>query len=84
MSTTTPPLPSAIMGRPPRATTTLGEIRGDSVYPLEVFRQRTGLDTWAMRQARRAGLKVRRVGRRAFIIGADFLRYLESIDIERQ
>jgi hypothetical protein len=62
----------------------LGEIRADAVYPLEVFRQRTGLDTWATRQARRAGLRVRRVGRRGFILGTDFIQYLESLTAEHQ
>lgn len=64
----------------PDANKSLAPIRGDEVYPLEIFRQRTGLDSWAMRSARKAGLRTRQVGRRKFILGADFLRYVESID----
>lgn len=49
------------------------------VYPLEVFKQRSGLDAWALRQARRNGLRVVTIGRRRFVTGADFVAYIEQI-----
>lgn len=75
---------SAATSAETRSTSALGEIRADSVYPLEVFRRRTGLDTWAMRQARRAGLRVVRVGRRGFILGSDWVDYLKSTTAQQQ
>ena len=56
----------------------LGEIRGDAVYPLEVFRQRTGLGVWALRAMRRSGLQVIRCSGRSFIRGADFFAFLDN------
>ena len=65
---------------PPKATSKkrelLGEIRADSIYPVETFKQRTGLGTWAIRQMRRHGLRVHRQSNRCFVIGADFLEFL--------
>ena len=46
------------------------------VYALDEFKRRTGLDKAAIRQARRKGLKVVKVGRRSFVIGQDFATYL--------
>ena len=58
----------------PRAT--LSEISRDSIYPLDVFMTHSGLSQAALREARRNGLKVRRIGRRSFIVGEDFLKYV--------
>ena len=52
-----------------------------AVYPLAVFREITGLDAWALRQARRNGLRVVKVGRRHFVRAqtlTPFWRKLES------
>lgn len=59
-----------------RRSELLGEIRSGSAYPLEVFRQKTGFGTWAIRQMRRAGLRIHRRSNRCFVIGADFLKFL--------
>jgi hypothetical protein len=53
-------------------------IKSDEVYTLEEFTRRTGLRDWAMRTARRAGLRTVRVGKRTFIHGRDFFTFLES------
>jgi hypothetical protein len=47
-------------------------------YPLATFRQITGLSDSAMRAARRAGLPVRRVGKRGFILGRDWSAFLAN------
>lgn len=46
------------------------------VYPLSDFQRRTGLGDYAMRQARRKGLRVRYVGGRGFVIGDDWIDWL--------
>ena len=55
-----------------------GEIAADSMYTLEEIQKRLGLGQAAMRTARRAGLKVRRIGRRGYVLGKDLLAYVES------
>ena len=56
-----------------------GCIRSDAAYTLEAIRKELGLGQAAMRSARRNGLKVRRLGRRAFVLGADMISYLERV-----
>lgn len=55
-----------------------GEIRADAAYTLDAFTRATGLRRHAMRAARRAGLRVRYVQKRGFVLGRDFLAYLEA------
>lgn len=55
-----------------------GEIVADAVYPLNDFMRRTGLGEKSLRQARRAGFPVRRYGGRAFVIGRDWIVFLEQ------
>jgi hypothetical protein len=57
-------------------------IRVDVVYPLAEFMQRARLDKAAMRTARRRGLRVRYVGRRGYVSGAEFLRWLDEQPVE--
>ena len=54
------------------------EIRGDSVYSLGDFEAR-GYSASAMRAARRRGLKVRYVHKRAHILGSDWLEYIANV-----
>lgn len=58
----------------------LGAIDSGQVYPLPVFMGLSGLSLWAMRQARRNGLPLKTVGRRKFVCGSDWLRYLEQLE----
>jgi hypothetical protein len=53
-------------------------ISADGIYPLVAFRRRMRVGRHFMRSAVGAGLKVRRQGGRAFVTGADFLRFLEG------
>lgn len=62
-----------------RAVTDLGEISAGSTYPLPLFQRLTGLSVWALRQARRRGLKMVVVGRRKFVRGRDWMDYLETV-----
>jgi dienelactone hydrolase len=61
------------------ATAKPGEIRADSLYTLDEARQRTGLGQAALRTARRNGLKVKRIGRRGYVFGADLIEYFRNI-----
>ena len=55
-----------------------GVISADSLYTLGEVRERLKLGEAAMRQARRAGLKVRTIGRRRYVLGKDLLDFVES------
>jgi hypothetical protein len=57
-------------------------IRVDVVYPLAEFMQRARLDKAAMRTARRRGLRVRYVGRRGYVSGAEWQRFLDEQPVE--
>jgi hypothetical protein len=54
------------------------EIKKDSSYVLDDFKVRTGLGDAGVRKARRSGLKVRYAHNRGFILGADWIQYLED------
>lgn len=53
-----------------------GEIKGDAVYTLQEFENRTGLKRHAMRTARQNGLKVVHAHGRVFIHGRAWLDYI--------
>jgi len=55
-----------------------GVIRADAAYSLAEFKARTGMGRDAMTEARKRGLTVRRSGTRSYILGQDWLAYLES------
>ena len=59
-------------------TQDVGHISADSLYTLDEIKRRLGLGAHAMRQARRKGLAVRRIGRRGYVLGKDLLAYVES------
>ncbi len=52
-----------------------GEISADGMYTLSEIRVRLGLGTYALREARRRGLPVRKIGRRCYVLGKDLLDY---------
>ncbi|HEY2838258.1 MAG TPA: hypothetical protein VGJ26_03870 [Pirellulales bacterium] len=56
----------------------LGSIAPGHSYPLAVFQRITGLSVFAMRRARRNGLKIRTVGRRKFVHADDWHQFLQS------
>ncbi len=59
-------------------TATQGVIRADESYNLPTFKQVTGLKDAAIRIARANGLIVRQCGVRRFILGRDWLAYLDG------
>lgn len=54
-----------------------GEISIDSSYTLEEFQTRTGLKRDGMRTARRKGLRVIYRHGRGYVLGRDWLAYLD-------
>jgi hypothetical protein len=55
-----------------------GVINADALYTLPEIQQRLGLGVHAMRMARRAGLRVKYVGRKGFILGRDLIAHVEA------
>lgn len=62
----------------------LAPIENGATYPLDEFQRRSGLGRHAMRQARKDGLKVRRLGGRAYVRGEDFNTFLEQLPADNQ
>ena len=50
------------------------------LYLLEDFQQLSRMGKHAMRSARNNGLRVRRIGNRAYVHSDDFFAYLNKID----
>ena len=55
-----------------------GPIQKNTIYPLGDFMGRVGMGEFAIRNARRAGLKVVRIGKKVFIRGEDFISFLDA------
>ncbi len=55
-----------------------GQIEPQTLYSLEQFKQVSGMGNWALRQARKAGLKMLKVGNRKFVKGQVFIDFLDS------
>jgi len=55
-----------------------GVIEPRVLYELSEAERRTGWGKSGFRQARRNGLQVRYVGRRAFVLGSDLIAYVQE------
>lgn len=55
-----------------------GQIEPQTLYSLEEFKQVSGMRNWALREARKAGLKMLKIGNRKFVKGQAFIDFLES------
>lgn len=54
-----------------------GIIEPHILYSLATFKQITGLGTYAIREARKRGLRIRYAGRKAYILGRDFHEHID-------
>ena len=54
-----------------------GLVSADCLYTLAEVQERLRLGQAAMRQARRAGLRVRKIGRRRYVLGRDLMTYVD-------
>lgn len=50
----------------------------DAIYPLPEFMRRTGLEEASVRRMRKEGLIIRRIGRRSYVRGSDFLDWYNT------
>ena len=61
-----------------------GVISANEIYTLDEFERRSGLGKAATREARRSGLKVRRIeltrplGLRSYVLGSDWIEYVRQ------
>ena len=62
----------------PKQANSLTEIDSSKVYPLPIFMQAVGMSKWAIRQARRAGLRTVKVGNRSYVRGSDWDEFLAN------
>ncbi|MEZ6038895.1 MAG: hypothetical protein R3C20_00215 [Planctomycetaceae bacterium] len=62
------------------STRELAPIEDGVTYPLDEFTRRAGLGRHAMREARAKGLKVIRLGNRAYVRGSDFNAFLGQLE----
>jgi hypothetical protein len=67
------------MSPKPNSRDTIQPIDSQQTYPLEAFMRASGLGRHSMRAARRLGLRVIRIGGRAFVRGADFAQFLTTV-----
>lgn len=65
-------------------TRELAPIENGCTYPLDEFQRRSGLGRHALRQARKGGLKVLRLGGRAYVRGEDFNSFLAELPSDDQ
>jgi hypothetical protein len=61
-----------------RSDNGLGPIEAHVCYPWPVLIERMGWTRHSARAARRAGLLVRKVGKRQFVLGSDVLAFIEQ------
>jgi hypothetical protein len=77
---------SAATPKPPKVTRVArvspGIVETGAAYTMGEFSARLNLKRWGLREMRRAGLPVRRFHGRTFVLGSDFLQFLEGLPIE--
>ena len=57
-----------------------GVISDKDVYTTRELRRRLGLSAWSVWRMSLKGLKVHRIARRKFVMGRDFIAYLDSLE----
>lgn len=73
-------------GRPAGSKNTpdgMGAIRPDAVYPLPVFCKLLGLGSRGWRTLRDSGVPVRRIGKRAFVLGSDAVAWFAALPTDQ-
>lgn len=73
--------PNTVSERQPSAV--VGAIISDALYRADELKARMGWKDAAFRAACRKGLKVHRVGKRAFVIGSDIIAFVTTNGGER-
>jgi hypothetical protein len=60
------------------ATHIPGQIGASDLYTITEIKRRLGLNSWTMWKARRRGLKVYKISRRLYVLGKDFIAFVEN------
>jgi hypothetical protein len=55
-----------------------GSIGGSDLYTIDELKHRLGLSSWAMRRAQRQGLTVYKIARTKYVLGRDYIAYVEA------
>lgn len=55
-----------------------GFVAPTHLYTVDELRARLGFGAWAWRSLRRNGLRVHRIGGRAFVMGSDLIEHFKS------
>lgn len=55
-----------------------GQIEPQTLYALEEFKKVSGMKSWALRKARKSGLKMLKIGNRKYVKGQAFIDFIES------
>ena len=55
-----------------------GFIQGDSLYTLDEIERRLGLKQWARKEAVKKGLRIKKIGRKSFILGQDVIAFFND------
>jgi len=62
------------------ATNIPGQIGASDLYTIAEIKRRLGLNSWTMWRARRRGLKVYKISHRRYVLGKDFIAFVESTE----
>lgn len=55
-----------------------GQIGASDLYTVAEVKRRLGLSSWAMWRARRSGLKVYKISHHRYVLGKDYIAFVES------
>jgi len=55
-----------------------GSIGASDLYTIDEFRRRLGLSSWSLWRAKRNGLRVYRLSGRHYVLGKDYIQYVEE------
>ena len=56
----------------------VGEIRKDATYTLKEFKRRLGIGDAAIRQMKREGLPLRKIGKAKYVMGEDWFEFVDG------
>lgn len=56
-----------------------GFIESDALYTIEELERRLGLKSWARKEAVKKGLRIKKIGRKAFILGRDVINFFDEL-----
>jgi len=56
----------------------VGEIRKDATYTLKEFKRRLGIGDAAIRQMKREGLPLRKIGKAKYVMGEDWYTFVDG------